>query len=51
VTGQHSVPRAVVWRDHSSRAEALWINLQAQYYLAVAEQEFGAQIAREVEAA
>jgi addiction module HigA family antidote len=30
---------------------AFWINLQAQYDLALAERDLGAQIAREVEAA
>ena len=30
---------------------AFWVNLQAQYDLAMAERELGAQIAKEVEAA
>jgi addiction module HigA family antidote len=30
---------------------ALWVNLQAQFDLAVAEREYGARIVREVEAA
>jgi len=37
-------------RAQAARA-AFWINLQAQYDLAVAQQEFGMQIAREVETA
>jgi addiction module HigA family antidote len=30
---------------------AFWVNLQAQYDLALAEREFGAQIAKDIEAA
>jgi len=53
VRGQRSISAETALRlgRYFGTGAAFWINLQAQYDLAVAEQEFGMQIAREVETA
>lgn len=53
IRGQRSISAETALRlgRYFGTGAAFWINLQSQYDLAVAEQEFGAQIAREVEAA
>jgi addiction module HigA family antidote len=53
VRGQRSITAETALRlgRFFGTGGAFWINLQAQYDLALAEREFGAQIAREIEAA
>ena len=53
VRGQRSVTAETALRlgRYLGTGAQLWVNLQAQYDLALAQQEFGAQIAKEVGAA
>jgi antitoxin HigA-1 len=53
IRGERSISAETALRlgRYFGTGAAFWINLQAQYDLAMAEREFGAQIAREVEAA
>ena len=53
VRGQRSISAETALRlgRYFGTGAAFWINLRAQCDLAVAEQEFGVQIAREVETA
>ena len=53
VRGQRSISAETALRLGRSfgTGAAFWMNLQAHYDLAVAEQQFGAKIAKEVEAA
>jgi addiction module HigA family antidote len=53
VRGQRSITAETALRlgRYLGTGAQLWVNLQAQYDLALAQQEFGAQIAKEVDAA
>ena len=53
VRGQRSVTAETALRlgRYLGTGAQLWVNLQAQYDLALAQQEFGTQIAKEVDAA
>jgi antitoxin HigA-1 len=53
VRGQRSMTAETALRlgRYLGTGAQLWVNLQAQYDLALAQQEFGAQIAKEVDAA
>ena len=53
IRGQRSISAETALRlgRYFGTGAAFWINLQSLYDLAVAEQEFGAQIVREVEVA
>jgi addiction module HigA family antidote len=53
IRGQRSISPETALRlgRYFGTGAAFWVNLQAQYDLAIAEQEFGAQIVREVETA
>jgi antitoxin HigA-1 len=53
IRGQRAISAETALRlgRYFGTGAAFWVNLQAQYDLAMAEKEFGAQIAREVEAA
>ena len=53
VRGQRSISPETALRlgRYFGTGAAFWVNLQAQYHLAMAERELGPQITREVEAA
>lgn len=53
VRGQRSITAETALRlgRYFGTGAQLWVNLQAQYDLALAQQVFGAQIAKEVDAA
>ena len=53
IRGQRSISAEIALRlgRYFGTDAAFWINLQSDYDLAMAEQELGAQISREVEAA
>jgi antitoxin HigA-1 len=53
IRGERSISAETALRlgRYFGTGAAFWINLQAQYDLALAEREFGAQIAKEVDAA
>jgi antitoxin HigA-1 len=53
IRGQRSISAETALRlgRYFGTGGAFWMNLQAQYDLALAQQELGAQIAKEVEAA
>ena len=53
VRGQRSVTAETALRlgRYLGTGAQLWVNLQAQYDLVLAQQEFGTQIAKEVDAA